>query len=108
MSADCVDLPQTAGTCDTSQLLPPDLARCIMDPEQIFPSGFLACAPAGPEGANRDEYIKLVHRQLQCGKIRLRRQCRAVGDVFCVAKSTPGKQREVWNGSQVGRLHLGS
>ncbi|CAL1136882.1 unnamed protein product [Cladocopium goreaui] len=102
MSADCVDLPQTAGTCDTSQLLPPDLARCIMDPEQIFPSGFLACAPAGPEGANRDEYIKLVHRQLQCGKIRLRRQCRAVGDVFCVAKSTPGKQREVWNGSQAG------
>ena len=63
----------------------------------------VADTPLGPDRTKRAEYVKLVFKQLQCGKTRLRQHCRAVGDVFCVAKAH-GKQREVWNGSQVSQM----
>lgn len=40
-------------------------------------------------------------RQLDCGKVRLRHCVRAMADVFTVPKFTPGRQREVWNGSLI-------
>ena len=107
MKADCVDLPTVAATCDSSRLLPPELARSIMDPEGMFPADACQASEVSrPEGVQRDEYIKLVHRQLHCGKTKLRVQCKALGDVFCVAKSTPGKQREVWNGSAISHAAI--
>ena len=55
-----------------------------------------------PGGRHRLEYLKLVWRQLQCGKTRLRRDIKAAGSVFAVPKSQ-GRQREVWDGSLVSR-----
>ncbi|CAE7806167.1 HET-E1, partial [Symbiodinium necroappetens] len=104
MKAEAVDLPSAAATCDAVKLLPADLADMIMDPKQLFPAGSQTESwPMGAMGRDRDEYIKLVFRQLQCGKTALRQRCLAVGDVFCVPKSSPGKQREVWNGALVSQ-----
>ncbi|CAE7188709.1 unnamed protein product, partial [Symbiodinium sp. KB8] len=104
MKAEAVDLPSAAATCDAVKLLPADLADMIMDPKQLFPAGSQTESwPMGVMGRDRDEYIKLVLRQLQCGKTALRQRCLAVGDVFCVPKSSPGKQREVWNGALVSQ-----
>ena len=107
MHADAVDLPARAATCDPQELLPPDMASCILDAAQLFPAKPQSFSrPWRTEGAARDEYIKLTLRQLECGKTVLRQRCQAVGDVFCVPKSTPGKQREVWNGSLVSQAAL--
>ena len=104
MQAEKVDLPARAATCDPEKLLPPELADSVMDVEKMFPFCMpMQPGPVGPEGAERAEYVKLVFRQLQCGKTLLRLQCKAIGDVFCVAKSH-GKQREVWNGSLISQV----
>ena len=104
MQAEKVDLPARAATCDPEKLLPPELADSVMDVEKMFPFCMpVQPGPVGPEGAERAEYVKLVFRQLQCGKTLLRLQCEAIGDVFCVAKSH-GKQREVWNGSLISQV----
>ena len=104
MQAEAVDLPSKAGTCDPSLLLIGDLASITVDAQHIFPGqSRVADTPLGPDRTKRAEYVKLVFKQLQCGKTRLRQHCREVGDVFCVAKAH-GKQREVWNGSQVSQM----
>lgn len=107
MDAGMVDLPAVAATCDSMSLIPEELAQSICNPDRLFPSanpnGHFSFGAAGPE---RDEYVKLVLRQLQCGKTKLRREVFAVGDVFCVPKTTPGKQREVWNGAAVSEAAI--
>ena len=104
MQAEKVDLPARAATCDPEKLLPPELADSVMDVEKMFPFCMpVQPGPVGPEGAERAEYVKLVFRQLQCGKTLLRLQCKVVGDVFCVAKSH-GKQREIWNDSMISQV----
>ena len=101
MQADAVDLPTQAGTCDPFALLPADLASDIRSTQAVFPTSAVPDHSYEFTGASRIEYAKLVLRQLRRGKVALRRQRRALGDVFCVAKSTPGRQREVWNGSSI-------
>ena len=104
MQADAVDLPAKAATCDPLELLPAELASAVVSTEKLFPNPVpTPCRPCGGQDADRDEYIKLVLRQLECGKTVLRRDCQAVGDVFCVQKASPSKQREVWNGSLVSQ-----
>lgn len=69
MQAEKVDLPARAATCDPEKLLPPELADSVMDVEKMFPFCMpVQPGPVGPEGAERAEYVKLVFRQLQCGK----------------------------------------
>ncbi|CAE7665217.1 HET-E1, partial [Symbiodinium pilosum] len=48
-------------------------------------------------------YLKLVWRQLQCGKTRLWQRVQAIGAVFAVSKSH-GRQREVWDGSTISAM----
>ena len=100
LQADKVDLPPVAATCDTQRHIPPELHSMVTAPDTLFP----ACC-RGDTGEfsissfrDRAEYLKLVWRQLQCGKLKLRRQVHACGDVFSVSKSG-GRQREIWNGS---------
>ena len=107
LKADAVDLPECAGTCDPMTLLPAELAKNVSDPDVIFHSqGQGYASAAGPTGKEREEYLKLVHRQLQCGKLVLLTDVRSVGDVFCVPKSDPLKQREIWNGTAVSGMAM--
>ena len=107
LNADVVDLPVEAGTCETQSHIPEDLKNVVTSPAKLF--GGNATSPVqnfpcrSPSGKQRKEYLKLVWRQLQCGKTRLRRNVNAVGDVFSVRKSH-GRQREVWNGSIISAL----
>ena len=102
LSAEAVDMPAQAGTCDPSSLLSEDLLMAVSDAHSLF-SGELShtLQTPGPTGKDRVEYIKLVLRQLDCKKVRLRLRVRAVAEVFPVSKTTPGRQREVWNGSLI-------
>lgn len=43
-------------------------------------------------------------RELACGKLRLRRQVAASAAVFAARKTAPGRQRKIWNGSQLSEL----
>lgn len=102
LEADAVDIPARAGTCDASDLISQDLFNVVSNAHNLFSEDLSFTVRArGPVGRDRQEYIKLVHRQLVCGKVCLRRCVRAVADVFTVPKSTPGRQREVWNGSLI-------
>lgn len=69
MNAAMVDLPAVAATCDSMSLIPEELAQSICNPDRLFPSanpnGHFSFGAAGPE---RDECVKLVLRQLQCGR----------------------------------------
>ena len=102
LKAEAVDIPAQAGTCDPSPLLSDDLLQAVSDVESLFSRELsYTLQTPGPKGKDRSEYIKLVLRQLDCGKVRLRLRVRAVAEVFPVAKTTPGRQREVWNGSLI-------
>ena len=101
LDAACVDCPERAGTCDPMPLLPEDVRAQLLDADGLF-----SAAPAGLDrfpgfyAGQRDEYLKLVVRQLRCGKIGLAGSVRGGGTVFPVGKSS-GNQREVWHGSRV-------
>ncbi|CAE7942083.1 unnamed protein product [Symbiodinium sp. KB8] len=101
LQADAVDLPVRAGTCEPSELIPAELFAAVSHPENIFAGDTkLDYSPPARSRDRRDEYVKLVAQQLDCGKTRLHQSVRAVGDVFAVSKKE-GRQREVWNGSSV-------
>ncbi|CAE7547923.1 unnamed protein product [Symbiodinium natans] len=51
----------------------------------------------------RDEYVRLVVRELKCGKLRLVSKAHGLGGVFGVAKAN-GRQRKIWNGSALSGL----
>ena len=104
LRADAVDLPSVAGTCDTQLHLPKELSAIVSSPAQLFPQDCPRNPKVGfPSKKGRLEYLKLVWRQLQCGKTRLWRNIQAVGGVFSVNKSH-GRQREVWDGSSISAL----
>lgn len=101
MQAEAVDVPLKAGTCDPFAFIQDDLVQAVSSAD-----GIMECLPdlndiSAPCGAQTDEYAKLVLRLLVCGKLRLRREVKGLGEVFCVNKSTPGRQREIWNGAKV-------
>ncbi len=99
MKADDVDLPLKAATCDSAKLVPADLYATVSSPSELFSKDLINTLDLpGPRGPDRSEYLKLVLKQLSCGKTRLRTHVAAVGDGFSVSKPS-GKQREVWDGS---------
>lgn len=102
--AEKVDLPNKAGTCNPQCLVPDSLASAVSSQEEVFTVDDARLMETDLHvGVDREEYLKLVVRQLECGKTRLRRNIKAVGSVFSVAKSGE-RQREVWNGSFVSAL----
>ncbi len=96
-----VDCPERVGTCDPLPLLLDEVRARLLDAEALFCE-----APPGLErfrgfyAGRRAEYLKLVVRQLRCGKLSLAESGRGGGTVFPVGKSS-GNQREVWHGSRV-------
>ena len=101
VKADAVDLPDKAATCNPESFLPCDSLGMVTAPHSLFDQDLSETLKIqGPSGSERVEYLRLVLRQLFCGKVKLRLTVVAVADVFCVGKSG-GRLREVWNGSDI-------
>lgn len=86
-----VDLPSHAGSCEPYGLMLEASAEVLPTISQIFPdspAGSIGTAP--PRGPERVEYVKLVGRELRCGKLGLRYRVYATGDTFTMPKSEPG------------------
>ena len=102
-----VDLPAAAATCDPALLARQELWRLVDEPDYIFPCTTDAgdAAAAGPlVGPERHEYLRLTVRELQCGKLRLRRTVKGLARVFAAPKSSNGRQRKIWDGSTLSGL----
>lgn len=81
--AEKVDLPNKAGTCNPQCLVPDSLASAVSSQEEVFTVDDARLMETDLHvGVDREEYLKLVVRQLECGKTRLRRNIKAVGSVF--------------------------
>ena len=100
-----VDLPATAATCEPLDLISQELAAAIADDSQVFPEVPKSQDEGDPffSKAERDEYIQLTVRELNCGKLRLRPEVEAVAGIFAAGKSG-GRQRKIWNGASVSQL----
>ena len=102
LQADKVDVLATAGVCDPVPCLPLE-ARAVVESEDLM----FAEAPAGLDEHERvlpedkQEYIKLVVRQLRAKLLGLAAQAKAGGPVVAVGKPGGTRQRVVWNGSRV-------
>ena len=96
--SEAVDLPQVAATCDPCKLIHKELAHAVQDPTVIFPAGPSRMPVENVKADQRDEYVRLVVRELKCGKLRLAPKAHGLGGVFGVAKAG-GRQRKIWNGS---------
>ena len=100
-----VDLPSRAGTCDPLLHVGADLQAAVTDAASIFPDAPRhVIGPASSSTDNCDEYVKLVAREIACGKLRLRRSVRGVAPVFAVGKSAAGHQRKIWNGAELSAV----
>ena len=102
--AEAVDGLGVSGECDPLDCLPRDIRAVIMDESLMFPDSppglnNFSCVPE----ESRPEYIKLVVKQLRCGKVGLADSITGGGTVLAVSKPGTGKQREVWHGSQVSQ-----
>ena len=77
-----------------------------VDRDRILNSMFADAPPGvgkfpGIKHQHREEYAKLVVKQLQCGKVRLESSIQGGGTVFSVGKKDSQKLREVWHGAKV-------
>ena len=101
VAADCDLLPR-AGLVDPLRYLSQEHRNIVTNDEKLFPSPVAGLEHfANIKGADRGEYVRLVVRQLRTGKVELRRNIKAGGTVFGVAKKGSTKVREVWDGSRV-------
>ena len=102
--ASACDVIDKSGTVDPLPFLPPDMIDTLCDAEIMSPAPppGLECFK-GPEGPHRQEYMKLMLRELLSGKTELRDSFRGGGTIFAVGKDG-GRQRAVWDGSRVTQL----
>ncbi|OLQ01807.1 hypothetical protein AK812_SmicGene15416 [Symbiodinium microadriaticum] len=101
--ADAVDLPERAGACDPSSLVPRELWELVSDPTNIFHGDADASTCKEPQGQERWEYLKLTARELICGKLRLRPRVQGQAGVFAAPKKTCDRQRKIWDGSLLSK-----
>ena len=100
--ADRVDNLEAAALCDPLPHLPPDVQSKLCGESEIVAATAenLDCFEAVPHGS-REEYAKLVVKQLRCGKLGLSTWCKAGGTTFAVGKPGGSRLREVWDGRRV-------
>ena len=100
-----VDLPRKAATCDPVLHVPAELREMLRNAASIFPA-----EPAGELGSccrhqeDPEQYAILIAREVKCGKIRLRRRANGVAPIFAVGKTAAGRQRKIWNGSELSSI----
>ena len=100
--ADRVDNLEAAGLCDPLPHLPPDVQSKLCGDSEIVPASaeHLDCFGTVSHGS-REEYAKLVAKQLRCGKLGLSTWCKAGGTTFAVGKPGGSRLREVWDGRRL-------
>ena len=104
LDADRVDLLDACGTMDPNACLAPEEAAIVCDAERMFPNGVGEVSRAVTfRGGPRSEYINLLQRQLRARKVGLVKQANAIGGTFAVGKKALGRQREVWDGSELSQ-----
>lgn len=102
MRADAVDVLPHAGICDPLPFLPLTVHKVLADDSVLFAgvvpgmSSFEDVAPA-----DREEYVKLVARQLDAKQLGLVQKAKAGGKVIAVGKPGGKRQRAVWHGRRV-------
>ena len=101
--ADKVDCLSHAGLCDPTPCLDATLRETISDPRHLFPhvQSDISCYESFT--GSREEYAKLVVKQLRSGKLGLAGFVQGGGTVFAVGKSGSARQREVWHGQRVSQ-----
>ena len=110
--ADRVDNLAAAGLCDPAPHLPPEVQLKLCDASEVVCAATedLRCFETVSRGS-REEYAKLVVKQLRCGKLGLSTCCKGGGTTFTVGKPGGSRLREVWDGRRVSeatvRLSLG-
>ena len=84
-----------------SGLVGPGLAQRLAHISEVFPDASVGVNSIKISGNDRSEYVKLIVRMLNIGKMRLRTKPRGVGAVFAVPK--PGKDtvRFIWHGGVI-------
>lgn len=107
LRGDAVDLPDQAATCNPVLHVSSNLQEALCNPSAIFPDEVChdksVSADMG-DGLETAEYVRLVAREIACGKLRLRREAKGIAPVFAAKKTTPGSQRKIWNGSQLSGM----
>jgi hypothetical protein len=95
-----VDLIYPSAQVDPLPDVPEESRKILGEPSLLFPfdSSRKLDRFARPKGDDYLEYVKLVVRELQAGKVELMSSIVAGGTVFAVGKSS-GRLREVWNGT---------
>ena len=104
LAADRVDLPTTASTCPAEKFLAPTLANTVASVDGVMPSASPDNKWPTVSTRDRDEYLKLIAREVQVGKARLMLRPRHVAGRFVVGKRDTGRQRPVWNGSSLSEV----
>ena len=108
IQADAVDCLPVSGACDPLPCLPEEVRAVIMEETLMFPEPPTGLNRFGDvDEESRDEYVKLVARQLRCQKLGLASTVKGGGVVLAVSKPGTGKQREVWRGRCVSRAARG-
>jgi hypothetical protein len=104
--ADSVDLLASSGKVDPVPFLSAEAKDSLLG-SKLFPdrSANLRKFPDVKQ-KDRAEYIRLVARQLRCGKVDLCKHIVGGGTVFTVAKRDSAKVREVWHGAKVSAAAL--
>ena len=96
-----VDLPVAAATCYPCSLIPDEMVHIVSAEEGVFPDGHtLGFVDNVFSHQQRTQYVLLTIRELRCGKLRLRTD---VKGVVAVGKAL-GRQRKVWDGSNVSDI----
>lgn len=100
--AEQVDVLPHAGRCDPVSCLPRDAQQTVCSEQRMF-----ADAPRGlavfedVAASDREEYVKLVVRQLRSNQFGLTSKPCGGGAVIAVGKPGGKRQRAVWRGRRV-------
>ena len=104
LTADLVEWPAAAGTCDPLSIVPEEVGAFVSSASCMFP-----CPPDGLSNftgfyaGERVQYVNHTINLLRCGKVGLRDSVLGGGTVFPVLKSDGLHQREVWHGTRVSQ-----
>ena len=107
LCADQVDVLDKCGRVDPMTYIPTEVASVISQPSLMFPLGVTDIKrPAPLRGGSRDEYVRLLLRQLRSSTVGLVAEANASDGTFAVGKKSTGRQREVWDGSAISEAAL--
>ncbi|CAE7714737.1 PDE9A [Symbiodinium sp. CCMP2592] len=108
LDADRVDNLSVAGACDPLPHLPADVQGVVQNPRYMFEGALPGLEQFEDFSAgSRDEYARLVVKQLRCGKLGLSTRCKGGGASFAVGKPGGNRLREVWHGRRVSQAACG-